>query len=408
MLDSIPDHAERPCTTLETVLRRLRALHAASASERRDEDRISEGMSNQILGTTTMRAHAALFEQESRLLRETAEYEQWSPLQLEEEIARMRQRITADIFKEHWYESTLSTPDYPIHAATYGISMFRYDLRMLMTQHPSTERLEEFAWIMFDVDGLRSFKDCTSHADTTRYLQNIARIFVDPEGPTNRFLRERGIHAIPMATGGDEFELYLRSRSPLTHAFVDEIVVSFQQEVSSSEMLRASLDFKNEEVRIKYGIPTREERKAFARLDCEMRKMGLDAIGMMLPDTHTPSISGGHALLTRGILLAVEKDAHDLQGTETFSSLRDKLVQSTIDTAESTMKKNKEDRWRELEYTDPKRFAFRHRNAENRRLLDLNRALQLRVSQLEKERGNTHTAARILLQEGGEGAKATA
>lgn len=401
MLDSLPEQSERQQETVDAVLRRLRELHAQAGQDLCDADRISEGMSSQILGETTLRAQAALVEKETRCLEETAVREQWEEPSLQREIALTRQSIAAGIFKEHWYESTLSTPQYPIHAATYGTLMFLYDLRMLMAKDPAPERLQEFAWVAFDMDSLRSFKDCTSHPDTTRFLQGVARIFVDPRGRTNARLRACGVRAIPMATGGDEFELYLRANSPLSPAFVGGVIASFQDEISSNAMLCASLDFDSEEVRIKYGIPSRKERKAFAQLDPGARAQRLEAIKRTLPDAFTPSISGGKALLTDGILLAVEKDTHDLLGeAETFRTLREKIIQSTIDIARDAMDANKTDNWQALATSDPKRYAFRHRNAENRKLLEENRKLLDRnqeLLQLEEELRRTRASAHALL-----------
>jgi GGDEF domain-containing protein len=383
MPETSPEISERPDGTIEQVLERIKVLHAQSATEKPDDVRITDGMSDQIIGETTLMARQALIEKETRRLEETAVQEGWNGERLPQEIAAMTQRITTRMFGEQWFESTLTTREFPIHSATYGTWMFRYDLRMLMAENPSQERLQEFAWIMFDVDALRSFKDCTSHPETTRYLQNVARIFVDPEGPTNRRLREYGVSVIQMATGGDEFVLYLRGTSPLSSEFIDQTIAGFQDEVSSSPILRASLDFSSDGVRMKYGMASSEKRKALAKLGPSDRRRILDAIEV--PDIHIPSISGGKAGLIDGIRRAIEIDPRDLMGEdETFTTLREKWVQSTIDLAESEMNRNKENSWAELETTDRKRFKFRHRTAESRRLLEDKTRLAQRNTELEQ------------------------
>ncbi len=386
MSEAPRDYAEQQQEIIGNVVQRMKLLHAQSRGEKSDEERISEGMSNQIMGATTQRAHQVLIEHETHRLQRQAEEEAWDPDLLQLELAVMKNRITADMFKEHWFESTLSTPDHPIHAATYGTSMFRYDLRTLMAENPTEERMAQFGWVMFDVNALRSFKDCTSHAHTTDFLRGIVRILVDPQSRTNRWLEESGVRAIPMATGGDEFVLYLRSRNPLSAHFINETVSSFQVEVSTSESLRSFLDFDDEGVLVTYGMPSSLQRREFAQLPPDERQRRLAEIRATLPETFVPSMAGGGALLSEGILLAVEKDEHDLQGPEeTFQSLREKIVQGTIDLTESRQKKNKERDLRRLEITNPREHAFRYRNQENRRLLDQNRLLQERLGAVERQ-----------------------
>lgn len=386
MVNVAPEFSDRQPDTLDRVLQRLRVLHAHSAQEKTDEERISEGMSSQIIGETTQRAHKAVIAQETDGLQQRASQEGWSPARLAQAISAMQQRITADMFREHWFESTLSTPDHPIHAATYGTSMFRYDLRMLMANHPSPQRFDEFGWIMFDVNGLRSFKDCTSHEQTTRYLQGIVRILVDLSGPTLRSLEEVDVNVIPMATGGDEFVLYLRARSPLTSTSLQQVITSFQREISSSETLRGFLNFDDERTLVTYGMPSSQQRKAFALLPPSEREQRLRAIRDALPGTFLPSVAGGGALLSEGILRAVEKDEYDLQGSnETFLTLREKIVQNTIDLAEDRQKKNKEQDLREMELAAPRQHAFRLRNGENRRLQEEKRRLEALKTDLEEE-----------------------
>lgn len=369
MSEVLAQLSESPEEAVNRVLVSLRALHVESSEERTDEERIAEGMSSQIIGETTQKALQALIEVETTKLKERAMNESWDSLRLVQETSAMRQRLTADIFKEHWFESTLSKADHPIHAATYGTSMFRYDLRMLMTESPSSERLDEFAWIMLDANGLRSFKDCTSHDETTHYLQGVVRILVNEESPTRRKLAAMGINVIPMATGGDEFVLYLHSKKPMTQKVIDETVEELQQEISSSKELQAMLNFDDEGVLKQYGMPSSAERKRFDQLSPDERTQKLREIRMTLPDRFIPSFAGGGALLKDGILKAIERDDLDLKGEdETFHSLREKIVQATIELAEWRQKKNKERGLQILERQDPKTFEFRLRNGESRLL----------------------------------------
>lgn len=385
MPEIVSNTIEAPNETVSRVLMRLRELHAASTEAKTDEERISEGMSNQIIGETTQRALQALIGVETARLRSQADSEGGQPAMCARETA-MKQRLTAEIFREHWFESTLSKPDHPIHAATYGTSMFRYDVRKFMAEDSSPERIDEFAWIMLDANGLRSFKDCTSHEETTHYLQGVVRILVNEESVARKLLAENGITVIPMATGGDEFEFYLRGKRPISQDIIDEAVRLFQQEISESPELRAMLDFNDEGVLKQYGMPSSAERKQFEKLAPDARQEKLAQIRATLPDSFLPSFAGGGARLSEGILRAVERDEVDLKGDdETFHTLREKIVQATIELAEIRQKKNKERELKILEKVNPKRYEFRLRNAESRQL-QAEKALLEAKNQLLEER----------------------
>lgn len=279
----------------------------------------------------------------------------------------MRQEVTERMFEANWFESTLSTTDFQIHAATYGTNMFRFDLRKVMAENPSLERLEGFAWIMFDVRGLRSFKDCTSHQATTLFLQEVARIFVDPQGPTRQRLEGQGITVIPMATGGDEFELYLRSHSPIRQELIDQVIASFQQEISSSAKLRASLNFDDPTVLLQYGFPSIEQRQEFNGLPPEQRDKKRQAIRTEIElKEYIPIIDGGGCNLRDGILYAVDKDPNDLRAETDFSPLRNKIVQGTTDCAKDQQEENKRRDKKKLARENPALSRFHVRGEENR------------------------------------------
>ena len=275
-----------------------------------------------------------------------------------------------------------------INSAIYGTSMCRYRLRELMAESPTPKSLSRFGWIMFDVNGLRSFKDSTSHEYTTHYLQEIVKILINPNGPTNKYLEELGINVIPMATGGDEFELYLSGREPLTDEIIQRTVASFQQEISTSETLRSLLNFDNKDVLMAHGVSTEEQRNIFEALPVPDQQKILKEIREALPDTFTPSIAGGGAILNEGVILAADIDPHDLQGEdETFYSVREKIIQHTRSLAEKRQKENKKNELEKLKLENPKEHAFRLRNKENRELEEQNRKLEAVIRAIEKETG---------------------
>lgn len=380
-----PEQSELHREILSRVLESLKDLHATSVGEMSDEHRVIDGMNKQIIGETTRTALSALIEKEEASMRIRASQEQWAPDQIEREITAMVQRLTEKMFEEHWYESTLSTLEYPIHSATFGESKFKFELRMLMAENPSLERLQEFAWIMFDVNGLRSFKDCTSHPTTTQFLKGIVRILVDPGGPTHRKLAALGIRVIPMATGGDEFELYLRGTSPISQKLIDEIIASFQEEISSSSELRSFLDFDDPLVLIKYGWPSADERHALNDLPGDEQHRLLQSVRLGLPPKNfIPSMAGGGCNLVDGILYAVDRDLHDLRKEKDFSTLRGKVVQGTTDLAKDRQDANKKKDKTLLERTDPLQARFLARGQENREQERIIHEQSERIRQLEQ------------------------
>lgn len=373
MIERAPDPAELQSQELERVLLRMKELYAYV------EKSFIKEMRNQFMGEFTQRALKAFITQETELLKQRASTEQWSSGKLEERQAMMIDQVTEGMFEEHWCESTLSKLSNPISAARVGASKFLNHVLQVISENPAAERFQEFAWIMFDVNGLRSFKDCTSHAKTTRFLQEMVRIFVNEQGPTSRRLQELGICILPMATGGDEFVLYLRGCTPITEQIINDTIASFQYEVSSSEELKKFLSFDDERTLKKFGMPTSALRKEFVKLSEEDKRKKLIAIRSSLPDTFIPSIAGGGALLTEGIRSAVEKDEYDLQGREeTLPTLLEKVIEGTKDLAEDRLNKNKDQEMQQLENTNPKEHAFRLRGGESRRL-------QAEKRKLEKE-----------------------
>ena len=81
----------------------------------------------------------------------------------------------------------------------------------------------------------------------------------------------------------------------------------------------------------------------------------------------------------------MEEDEHDLNGSdETFTTLREKTVQSTIDLARDRQGRNKEENLRMLEHSDPNLFRFRLRNDQNRKLHEEKRQAEERAAQAEE------------------------
>jgi hypothetical protein len=127
-------------------------------------------------------------------------------------------------------------------------------------------------------------------------------------------------------------------------------------------------------------------------LSPEARGRKLCEIRESLPEKFIPTIAGGGALLTDGIAFAVEKDEYDLQGPdETFQTLREKIVQATIEIAEHRQKKNKERDKQQRRIDDPKLYLFQTRGSEAR-------MLQERVATLEAELSTTRAQLRATLQ----------
>jgi hypothetical protein len=390
------EQRERQEQTIARVLQRLRELHAESTTDMTDEERIVDGMNNQIIGDVTREARQALIEKKAAELRGIGIRQGWDEEVQTAGRRRMERDVTEAMFKEHWYESTLSQPGYPIHSATSGASIFKYDLRLLMSQDPTPETLGCYAWMMFDVDGLRSFKDCTSHQHTTDFLRAIAKLLVDRDGDIRKRFASLGITVFPMATGGDEFELYLRSSKPLSSQCLVQLREGIQREVSHNAHLRSFLDYDDRTVLKKYGWPSVEQRAAFGRMDALQQAEVLARKRKELPDCFIPTMAGGALLLNEGILHAVDLDEFDLMGQEEdFLTLREKIVQSTIDLAKERQERAKKAEMARLRESDPRRHAWRLRNQENR-------IQEKTIRQLETELADTQRQLREALGRNGE------
>ena len=74
MSEAPRDYAEQQQEIIGNVVQRMKLLHAQSRGEKSDEERISEGMSNQIMGATTQRAHQVLIEHETHHRSQLCEY----------------------------------------------------------------------------------------------------------------------------------------------------------------------------------------------------------------------------------------------------------------------------------------------------------------------------------------------
>lgn len=371
--------------SLENVLGLFLKLHAKSVLEKPDHERILDGMSSQLLGEFTLKAANALMHEECQLLERQAEIEAWSPALLEAKKNVARQDIMTHLFSEHWYESTLSTSEHPIHARTYGETKLKYDLRLLMSENPSPRDFDRFGWIMFDVNGLRSFKDCTSHIETTRYLQKIVQILLNPDGPTHQWARLKGIEMIRMATGGDEFVLYVKGRSPLSSSDIQSIVRSYQHEVETNESLTAMLNFDDPETIRQYGLPSSQLRFDFDQLTQAEQEDVFKNIRKTLPRTFIPSIAGDGALLSEGVHAAIALDPHDLKDHQDFSLLREDCVQAMIKLAEDRQKLDKDRRKLHLREHNPLQFAWEQRTKGNQILAQELLSVEARLQSIRQE-----------------------
>lgn len=386
---SIPEQINAQ-TTIELVLGQMKILHRESGTEETDAERILAGMMEQFIGPTTRKACEALIEIATREYEESCAKKSITLSDMQEGTVDIKRSIVSAMFREHWFESTLSTLECPIPSATYGKSKLIYDLRLLIADNPSPEDLQKIGWIMFDVDALRPFKDLKGHEQTTALLREIVKILMHPDGPTRSKMRERGIEIVAMASGGDEFELYVHGKQPLQQHVIDDIVASFQSEISTSQTIRAMLNFDDPETIKQFGLSKKKKRKEFEKLDEAGQANTLQEIRARLPETFIPWISGGGCLLTQGIERAAENDANDLCGNhETFTTLRQKIVEAMFSLAEESQGIHKRLRREYLKLHDPRQYEFGLRNGENRNLADTIEKLNEEILELRRQLSET-------------------
>lgn len=96
---------------------------------------------------------------------------------------------------------------------------------------PETNKLDDFykiALIFFDLNGLKTLNDGTTHENGDRALEIFSKILKN--GSTTQWLRRQGVEVIPAHQSGDEFLLLMRGDKDLS-SILEETKKRFHDEV---------------------------------------------------------------------------------------------------------------------------------------------------------------------------------
>lgn len=381
---------ERRTQTLTKVMDLLHALELQTrvSTDATFQERRIQGLRNQI--PVEMR----------RVLDKYLEFtdlrlrKRYAPEKAAEITQGIRRKRTRDVHAENLYDSILSTPDHPIHAKGYGISLLQRYLGTMAIDKAPPAVFETYGWMSLDMNGAKGMIDCTTYQNVTHYLQAVAQFLLDEEGKTRLWLRDQKIKVTPLTAGGDEFALLLDAEGPMSKEFFQEAGMRLQQELGSRPELRRFLDFNNRNVQLEFKMPTEAQRAAFFKMNRDEQDAFLGNVRETLPDEFIPTWGVGGANLKQGALRAVERGSLSLRlGRETFDSGRLKIVGDTIALAEALQSENKAKVKAELKETNPKMHSFLMRNGENRHLEEKLRHTEAQLNQTMEalaglERGN--------------------
>ena len=95
----------------------------------------------------------------------------------------------------------LSTRHHPIQAKDHARHLFYLIMRGFMPEDVSAAEFGRLGILSFDLNGLKSFSECTSDEHTTRLLQTTSKIFLHKNGRTRGWAESLGIRMTPFAAG---------------------------------------------------------------------------------------------------------------------------------------------------------------------------------------------------------------
>lgn len=147
---------------------------------------------------------------------------------------------------------------------------------------PEPEKaLASIAFIFIDADGLKTVNDFSSYEQGDEFLRRIVEKLNDPRGPTRLKFAQRGVKEFTFASiGGDEFGFVIKAKEPISPGLLDEIIISFQDEVREINMADL-INFKSDKFLLHFaGIGEKE----FARYTPENKRLCLEAIRARIPE----------------------------------------------------------------------------------------------------------------------------
>ncbi|MDP3985752.1 MAG: hypothetical protein Q8P82_03225 [bacterium] len=228
---------------------------------------------------------------------------------------------------------------------TFGKEQAVSWLKRLFDEKPKVEDLNKVALLSFDANGLKAVNDLSSHERGTEYLRRIATVFAKSErasDPIGARLRELGVtEVIPLAGGGDEFSVIMRSENPLPPEALDEALRMYEQAISSLDVSDL-VDFTQLDTQLRYLGITRE---AYEAMDEAKQAEVMAAFQKDIPEGFAmrASVSGGAATLLDGLRGALKdpRESKRLEKEEAYDEALSKIVGGVWDVADKGMVENK-------------------------------------------------------------------
>ncbi|MDD5026761.1 MAG: hypothetical protein PHH13_05325 [Candidatus Peribacteraceae bacterium] len=364
---------------LPLALQYLRGLHDDQFHQRPDACHTTWRWD--IFNPSVRKNLSILLRSYRKKLQDRAHLNGWKDGQLETAYRAVEERKLAFALRGRWHHP-YSTPGYPIQSIEYGMFQLTQELETIVMKNPSLEHCQRIALIFFDNNCQKAINDCTSQSNGGNHLKKITHLLLDTETVTRQWLeRECAIRVTPLVAGGDEFTLMLQSNTPMSTELLHTVVRCYQEEMSCSAALRASVNFDDPHLLMHYGL-SESERKEFQALPDQTRQQRLREIRMTLPKEFIPSMAGGAARLDEAIIRAMRYSLEDRQPLfndpeETFLFACEKIFTVGLrGLAEARQREDKEKQKAEWKRTDPRQYHFALRNRENRRLAQQTEALR--------------------------------
>jgi len=247
-------------------------------------------------------------------------------------------------------------------------------IRKLAIANASIDSLRSVAWISWDPDGMKTIDDCTTYDNGNHFLQCLAQLFLNPEGRTRRWLKDKlQIDVLPVTAGGDEFAMLLRGKAPITPELIEKIIASYQQEIAEHAPLGAHLDLNDPKFLKRFAIRSEAQRREFEHLPLPEQKRRLQIIFNKLSENgkgFVPTVPAGGKTLDQAVNDALESGALSLgNGDTSYRDGRDAITNNLITGAEDVQKKNKAEEKLGFLKTNPRHLYLITRTEESRRLL---------------------------------------
>lgn len=194
----------------------------------------------------------------------------------------------------------------------YAKAEIQDEMDKIFSNKPKKEDLEKIARLSFDANGLKAVNDLTaSHKKGDEFLRRIAKVFHDPEGPTRKWLKEKGVTKILATTGGgDEYGVMLVADQPISKEVIDEAIRRFENEVSAIPVSDL-LDVEDPEVILRIGNVPDSEIKRMSKEERAAKVKEIKEKEIPEGFKFRATVAGGGATLAEGLKFALEEAKPD-------------------------------------------------------------------------------------------------